>query len=255
MSLTVNADDFGISPEVNRAIALAFRENLINRTTMMTNMPFAKEAMELAEKEGFADRVGIHLNLTSGMPLSEGIRHNPVMCGENGEFTADFARNLKTRFFFDRRTRRDVYSEILAQFEKYSDLGGKLWHVDSHHHVHTDPSVWFCLLKVLKKYPVTGVRLGRNLYTGGNRLMRIYKSMYNASVRRFCKVRPDYFGSALDMKAWMSGKSSGFAEDFLQENNVEIMVHPVFDSDGHLMDINEREQLVGLDEALYYLKG
>ena len=41
MSVIVNADDFGISEEVNNAIKLAFERGLIQRTTLMVNMPYA----------------------------------------------------------------------------------------------------------------------------------------------------------------------------------------------------------------------
>ena len=70
MGLIVNADDFGRSESVNRAICEAFEKGRVNSTTLMANMPAAKEAYELAKKGGFADKVGIHLNITEGMPMS-----------------------------------------------------------------------------------------------------------------------------------------------------------------------------------------
>ena len=71
------------------------------------------------------------------------------MCNNAGEYTADFARNMKTRFFLPGSTRLAVEEEIRAQFDRYAELGGTLWHIDSHHHVHTDPSVWRILKRVL----------------------------------------------------------------------------------------------------------
>ena len=99
MAIIVNADDFGMSRSVNAAITEAFKKGLIDRTTLMANMPFAAEAMEIARREGFDGKVGIHLNLTSGKPLTEDVASDRVMCDDSGEFTADFARNFKTRFF------------------------------------------------------------------------------------------------------------------------------------------------------------
>jgi predicted glycoside hydrolase/deacetylase ChbG (UPF0249 family) len=37
--IIVNADDFGMSAEVNRAIVEAFENNVISSTTLMANMP------------------------------------------------------------------------------------------------------------------------------------------------------------------------------------------------------------------------
>ena len=220
-----------MNESVNEAIRLAFSKGLIDRTTMLVNMPGAVAGMETARREGFSDRVGLHLNLTSGRPLTEGIAADPVMCSPSGEFTADFARNIKTRFHLPKDTRRRVEAEIRAQFEKYRELGGSLWHVDSHHYVHTDPSVWNILRKVLRDYPVTSVRLGRNMYSGGNPLLHLYKRILNASIRKYCGNSPKYFGSGDDYRTFSKDHP-----DEVKSAEVEIMVHPVFDGEGKLAD-------------------
>ena len=79
MPLLVNADDFGKSAEINRAVAEAFERGYITHTTLMANMPAAEEAVDLARQKGFAERVGLHLNLTEGLPLSLPIRGNPLI--------------------------------------------------------------------------------------------------------------------------------------------------------------------------------
>lgn len=234
MAIIINADDFGLSTEVNGAISEAFEQNLIDRTTLMVNMPAAEEAMRLAEEKGFADRVGLHLNLTSGRPLSEAISRDPVMCNNAGEYTADFARNMKTRFFLPGSTRLAIEEEIRAQFDRYAELGGTLWHIDSHHHVHTDPSVWRILKRVLTDYPVSSVRLGRNMYRGGNVAVRLYKMINNASIRRYCTGRPRYFGSAVDYRDYTETDP-----DLSKRYDVEVMVHPVYDNKGKLADVSK----------------
>ncbi len=231
MALIVNADDFGISEEVNAAIAEAFEKGLVDRTTLMVNMPDAAGAMEIARKRGFADKVGLHLNLTSGKPLTREMAADRLMCGQNGEYTAEFAGCLKTRFFLPKDTRDNIGKELRAQLDEYGKLGGTLWHIDSHHHVHTDPSVWSVLQKVLKDYPVTSVRLGRNMYRGGNPLMHLYKAMLNASIRRFCNGRPRYFGSARDYAAF-----EPYIANMPPDEQAEIMVHPVYDDNGNVCD-------------------
>ncbi len=221
---------------VNAAICEAFEKGLIDRTTLMVNMPFAAEAMELAQKNGFAEKVGLHLNLTSGLPLTECMKSDTVMCNTGGEFTAEFARSMKTRFFLPRRTRKNLESEIRAQLDMYRQLGGTLWHVDSHHHVHTDPSIWSVARKVFRDYPVVSVRLSRNMYRGGNPLIRLYKSLFNSSIRRICIVKPKYFGSAKEYRDFTEG-----VPNLSDKCNVEVMVHPVYDNKGALSDISKGE--------------
>ncbi|MCR5591839.1 MAG: ChbG/HpnK family deacetylase [Lachnospiraceae bacterium] len=230
MALIVNADDFGMNKSVNAAIADAFELHLIDRTTMMVNMPSAADAMELAEDKGFAGSVGLHLNLTSGKPLTEDIAADPLICGPSGEFSADFARSMKTRFFLPSGTSKRIEKEIRAQLDEYRRLGGTLWHIDSHHHVHTDPSIWRILKKVLPDYPVVSIRLGRNMYIGGNVLFRLYKSLYNLSVKRRSRIRQDYFGSAEDYASFIAHKPDAV------RSAIEVMVHPVYDDSGKLSD-------------------
>lgn len=246
MSVIVNADDFGISEEVNNAIRLAFERGLIGRTTLMVNMPYAEQAMDIARECGFIDSVGLHLNLTAGIPLYDPMSSDPVMCDMQGKFTADFARNLKTRFFLPKSTTVNVENELKAQLKRYEELGGVLWHLDSHHHVHTNPSVWRPLRKAMKACPVRSIRLGRNMYKGGNPLMHLYKSILNASIKNHCKIKEDYFGSYDDYENWTKELSAAQKNDFTQNYEVEIMVHPMFSEEGILMDsdrIFEGQQL------------
>ena len=69
--MVINADDFGYSESVNKAISDCFEKGLINRTTIMVNMPQAEAASELARTNGFFDKVGLHINLTEGKALSD----------------------------------------------------------------------------------------------------------------------------------------------------------------------------------------
>ncbi len=196
-------------------------------------MPGAQDAMKIAKERGFIDRVGIHINLTSGVPLTKKMRTDRVMCGEDGRFSGDFARSLRTRFFLPKETKNHLESELRAQLDMYRSLGGTLWHIDSHHHVHTDPSVYRVLRKVIRDYPVTSVRLTRNMFRGGNPLMRIYKTFFNMSVRRLCDGDPRYFGSAEDYEEYIK-----YRPDIAKDHEVEVMVHPVYDSAQNLCDIS-----------------
>lgn len=240
MGLIINADDFGIDPKVNEAIAEAFKREIINRTTLMTNMPYAKDAMELAKKEGFIDKVGVHLNLTAGKPLTSEMQADKVMCDEAGLFTAEFARNLKRRFFLPKTTGDNVEREVRAQLDEYKRLGGTLWHVDSHHHVHTDPSIWKELKKVIRDYPIVSVRLGRNMYRGGNPLMRLYKILLNRSIRARNQEKRDLFGSAADFKEYTRKMDEAALNDFVENHDIEVMLHPMYNDEGQLTDSGEK---------------
>ena len=78
MDVIVNADDFGISSGVNRAIVEAFKRGLISSTTIMTNAEVFEEAVDLIFSENLHGQVGVHLNLTHGKPLTERMAGNKL---------------------------------------------------------------------------------------------------------------------------------------------------------------------------------
>lgn len=232
MSMIINADDFGKSEEVNRAIAEAFEKGFIDRTTLMVNMPYADEAVKLANRQGFADKVGIHLNLTEGKPLTDDIKTNPLFCDKNGCFHAGFHMTTKYRLYMNRKTIDQVYNELKAQLEKYQGYGLKSWHVDSHHHVHTDYPVFRVLKRLSAEYRFSSIRISRNLYFGGNFLIRFYKGRYNQAIKKLCKETTDYFGSYQDLKTVLAEHP----HHMLKGDRLEIMVHPMYDVNGILVD-------------------
>lgn len=228
MSLVINADDFGKSKEVNRAVLEAFEKKFIMRTTLMVNMPFADEAVQLAQERGLSDRIGIHLNLTEGRPLTEAIRTNPFFCDGEGNFHALFHSKIMSRLYMSNQESRQIYEELKAQLEKYERYGLTLWHVDSHHHVHTDYPVYRVLKRLSAEYPLASIRISRNMYSGGNPLMRLYKKMYNNAVRKLCVHTTDFFGSYKDY--------ADYGKTLPQQSSLEIMVHPMYDANGILVD-------------------
>lgn len=254
MSLIVNADDFGKNPFVNRAITECFNKRIINRTTIMANMPYAIEGYEVASKNGFVEHVGLHINITEGMPLSESIKSNPYFCDEEGMFNAAFYRNTKLRLHMDDKSVTDIEKEIEAQIQFYHELGFSLDHIDSHHHAHTNYPVYKALKRLSHKYSFSSVRLSRNLYKDGTFLKNSYKKIYNGKIKKICDHTTDYFGSFADAATYFiypnDINSLQNFSDFCTKNNLEIMVHPMYDQNGFLCDGDTPfEKETGLYEA------
>lgn len=253
----VNADDFGKNESVNQAILEAFEKKYIHRTTLMTNMPAAKQAVELAKQAGLDGKVGIHLNLTEGKPLTDSIRKNPLFCDENGVFHAGFHKSTKSRIIMDQQSVLQMREELRAQLAKYAAWDLTLWHLDSHHHVHTNYPVFRALKPLQKEHAFASIRLSRNLYQGGNALMNLYKSRYNAAVKKCCKETTEFFGSYRDCMEYF-GNTDQFGEvtetikqdfsRFVRMHSLEIMVHPMYDTKGRLTDT---DVLMEREAALY----
>ena len=160
MSIIVNADDFGLSKSVNEAIKQCFKNVFINRTTVMTNMPGFQEAIKIAESNGFKDKVGLHLTLDEGIPLTEGIRNNCHFCKDN-HFVKGCMFKPQWLFYMSKYDRTCLEREIEAQMQTYVDAGFTLMHLDSHHFVHTSSPL--ILNIVIKKALKFGFKSMRNI--------------------------------------------------------------------------------------------
>ena len=243
MHLLINADDFGVSDSVNHAINYCFNNNIIQRTTLLVNMDGTDSAVDLSQKNGYADKVGLHLNLIEGTPLTEPIKKT-AFC-TNGVFNGQAMRQPRNRFFLDSRTQNAVEIEMRAQIEKYIGYGFTLLHIDSHQHTHTNPSIFKLLLPLINEYGFLSLRLSRNIpeneITG---IKRIYKNVFNKKVRRFNHCHQyaqwftDFFGAQADVD-----KISTDAK--YQSSRIEVEVHPIIGADGKLKDLLHP---VGVDE-------
>ena len=67
--LIINADDFGLSPGVNRGIVEAHASGSVTSTSMLVNLPAFGDAVHYAARSPGLG-VGLHFNLTAGAPLS-----------------------------------------------------------------------------------------------------------------------------------------------------------------------------------------
>jgi chitin disaccharide deacetylase len=214
--IIVNADDFGRSAEVNRAIAEAFDKNVISSATLMANMPGFEEACELANSHRLLGKIGVHLNLTEGYPLSDPIRRCSRFCNDAG-----ILQSRRTRFRLSKEERLAVETEIAAQVRACLDHGLYPTHLDSHHHVHTEWAIGAAAIAVARQYGIKAIRLSRNCGPGISFAHKVYKWLYNTRLRMYGLAKTRYFGSSGDMQEIFATAS----------DDIEIMVHLPEDTD------------------------
>ena len=157
--LIVNADDFGLSSGVNRAVAQAHDRGILTSATLMANGQAAPEAMQIAScRPGMS--VGCHVQLVDGTPLSSSLEINTLV-DPVGNFSTGFSRFA----FAALRGKIDpvqVELEATAQMRKLAAAGIKLSHFDTHKHVHILPSV---LRPILRAAQACGIGAVRNPFT------------------------------------------------------------------------------------------
>ena len=135
--LVVNADDFGISEGVNRAIVEAHRDGILTSTSLMATGCAFEHAVRLA-REVPRLGVGIHLCLHSETPLlPPGSIASLVTAAGRLRGPNDMARALLTRSV----SLAEVKAELTAQMQRLRDAGLAITHMDSHSHLHVFPGM------------------------------------------------------------------------------------------------------------------
>lgn len=125
--LIVNADDFGLTPGVSRGILEAHHKGIVTSTTILANLPVHADL--LGQLKATRLGVGLHLNLTLGMPLSPPATV-PSLVDSEGKLIRD-ARQTATR-----ARPEEAERELWAQVNAFLMLLGRPpTHLDSHHHV------------------------------------------------------------------------------------------------------------------------
>jgi hopanoid biosynthesis associated protein HpnK len=156
--LIVTADDFGLHPSVNAAVARAHRDGILTAASLMVGAPAARDAVDLAHASPGL-RVGLHLVLADGASVLPP-RTIPDLVDAQGRFGARMAGD-GARFFCLPRVRRQLALEIRAQFEAFAVTGLALDHVNAHKHFHLHPTVLSLILGIGREFGLRSVRLPR----------------------------------------------------------------------------------------------
>ena len=150
--LIVNADDFGLTVGVNRAIIDTHLGGVVSSTTLMANGAAFKDAVTAARSVPSLS-VGCHVVLVDGRPVSPpGGLDTPEKFYSS--LSAFSARALLGGF-----DRDQLVEEVTAQIRKIQAAGIEVTHLDSHKHAHIFPEILSALLRAAK---ICGVRAIRN---------------------------------------------------------------------------------------------
>lgn len=157
-ALIVNADDFGYTPGVNRAVLALSQSGALSSATVMATgkaLPHAPAPLST-----HPPHYGCHIVLLDGtaapgtLPQSSLLQPgtgNGVFRASLGHFVTDLLRG--------RIREQDIEQQAIAQIERLQLLGYTLTHLDTHKHTHLFPAV---LRPVLRAAARCGIRAIRN---------------------------------------------------------------------------------------------
>jgi hopanoid biosynthesis associated protein HpnK len=251
LRVIINADDFGMSEEVNDAVIRAHKEGVLTSTSLMVTGAAFDQAVKLAkENPGLA--VGIHLVTVVGRSV---LSHAEIPGLVDGE--GNFSNNPVTaglKYFFSFRARRELRRELAAQFQKFHSTGLPLSHIDGHLHLHAHPVIFNAALNLGAQYGTLRMRVPaeeRQLalaFDSKNRLQKTILAMLFGGLGRYMKKKLSERGFTFPERVYgnlQSGRMSEryflYALDNLTAETNEIYFHPAVYADDRLLDRDERQ--------------
>jgi hypothetical protein len=147
--LIVNADDLGLSPEVDEGIFRSITQGIVTAADLMVNPPFQ---CDLPRFLAAGVSVGLHVTLTLGRPCCPPDQV-PSLVDENGDFFIEVPR------FLQRFAEPDLERELQRQYERFIEIvGRKPEHLSVHKHLHAADTRILALLAKLGRTQQIPVR-------------------------------------------------------------------------------------------------
>ncbi len=153
----VNADDFGLTHGVNRAIAELHFRGTLTSTTLMARAASTEDAVEQALNTPSLG-VGCHVVLVDGQPVLPAREIPSLVDLKTGLFHPTLGVFLR-RALLGKIRSVEIEAEAAAQIALLQKHGLHLTHIDTHKHTHMFPAVLRPLLRAAR---TAGVRVVRN---------------------------------------------------------------------------------------------
>lgn len=216
MKCIINADDLGLSQEVNDAIRDALSQGIITSSTILANSTLWDDVCDIVGSFPKAS-FGVHLNLTQGLALTDSavLRKYGLVDGNNC-----FTREIKKVKSLPNDLFTAVVNELDAQVKTVASRGIAISHADGHHHIHTSSALAAVVLDVIRR---NGITIIRNRYKSPTHFPHYGVKDY--LWRKGFELRgisfTDYFDS---YTGFVSKLENG--EKYSVSSTIELMCHP-----------------------------
>ncbi len=228
--LIVNADDLGSGSERDRGIFASFSCGIVTSATLLATGPSFASAAAAARKLDLP--LGVHLNLSDGMPLCGAI---PGLCTVDGTFPGK--AGLRRFLSAEEVDSTLLYREMAAQIEKVIAAGIIPDHLDTHQHFFLFPAATAVLLALMADYDISALRLPLPAEPPAadpcgelGAEMTLYRRLapaFVAQVRSRGVVTPDgLFG--MPLLGRLNLQTLGETLQHIPAGSWELMVHPGF---------------------------
>jgi len=232
--LIINADDLGADVARNEGIFEAIRAGVVTSATILPNGPSLEHALGKIRSGGFEEiSFGVHLNLTEGRPLAEGLS---CLTGPDGNFLGKAAAHRLLLKTGDAPLKTELAREATLQIERLLDAAIAITHIDGHQHVHVFPSALSTVAEIARDHGIRRMRIPDETPPSADETVpadlleeaRRFGSLGREARKRLAGmgiVSSDHFrGLALKGRLDLEGLLQLI--ETLPEGTTELMVHP-----------------------------
>lgn len=229
----MNADDFGLSPGINRGVMESVRRGYVSSVSLCVSGRALDEALALIKENPQLD-VGLHIVLVGERPVARPGEIKSLL-DNAGNFHKD-ALVFFRRYLLHRINAQEIEREINAQFQKARAAGINITHVDSHQHLHMLPGIMEITIRMCRRYNVPFIRTcfcppARHWRSAGKGKIFVQLGLNMLSVLARGKILArglhsvDFSSGALHSGALNEGLFSAFLSS-LKNGVTEIICHP-----------------------------
>ncbi len=155
VKIIVNADDLGLTSQVNRGIIECHTRGIVSSASLAVNASATEDAVNSVRQLPDLG-VGIHLTLTLGKSVLPR-QKVPSLVTESGHFYPLYPFLL--RLLTGRISSEEIYAEVNAQVRKFLSFGIPCTHVDMHRHLHVFPHIIAPVLQMAHNNGLSRIRL------------------------------------------------------------------------------------------------
>ncbi|CAJ0964634.1 unnamed protein product [Ranitomeya imitator] len=156
IKLVVTGDDFGYCPRRDVGIVECFHAGAITNVSLLVNGVSAACAAELARRYNIP--IGLHANLSEGIPVCRELRQNSTLTNDRGVFLGKMG--IRKALAQGLLSMSEVRQELNAQVERFRELTGQNpQHMDGHQHVHVLPKIREEFAQVLREHGICYTRV------------------------------------------------------------------------------------------------
>lgn len=250
--LIITADDYGMCPEVNKAIDDCMAIGLVTSTNVMANMDYIEDAKTLRHR--FPEvSVGIHWNVVTGKPVAT---VESLVDEKTGEFypITEFFHRYKQGLI----TRKDIETELIAQYEVFHSICGNADYWNTHVHTALNLKTFDVFNELALKLGISRSRTFRRCYVKDKRIFglkaktiefikkNVLDIWFGYKVPQSGVQLPDGFLTYFDVNQ-PTENIENISDNIVwgSKNIVELMIHPSISSDykyfGNLNQVRVKE--------------